>query len=239
MSEAGSRTEPGVVVIGGTAGIGREIAKHYADQGRDVVLTGRDAERAAKIAAEIGGGAHGLALDLAKPDTIAAALADVGPVDHLVLAAIDRDNNTAAEYDLSQAVHLVTLKLVGYTEVVHALLPRMVRDGSIVLFGGQAKDRPYPGSTTVSTVNGGVVGLVHTLAVELRPIRVNGIHPGIVGDSPFWSVKPPEVLEGIRSRTPSGRLATMADIVDATRFLLENRAVNGQNLAVDGGWLLL
>ena len=235
-----SAAEPGaVVVIGGTAGIGREIAKSYADHGRDVVLTGRDAERAAKIAAEIGGGAQGLALDLARPDTVAAALADVGPVGHLVLAAIDRDNNTAAEYDLSQAVHLVTLKLVGYTEVVHALLPRMTPDGSIVLFGGQAKDRPYPGSTTVSTVNGGVVGLVHTLAVELRPIRVNGIHPGIVGDSPFWSVKPPEVLEGIRSRTPSGRLATMADIVDASRFLLENRAVNGQNLAVDGGWLLL
>ena len=59
-----------------------------------------------------------------------------------------------------------------------------------MLFGGQAKERPYPGSTTVSTVNGGVVGLVHTLAVELAPIRVNAIHPGIVGDSPYWTGKP-------------------------------------------------
>ena len=226
-----------VVVIGGTSGLGREVAAHYAAAGRDVVLTGTSGDRAGAVAAEVG--ARGLALDLSQPETIAGALADVGPVDHLVLAAIARDHNTTADYSLPGAVALMTLKLVGYTEVVHALLPRISSDGSIVVFGGQALNRPYPGSTTVSTVNGGVVGLVHTLAVELRPIRVNGIHPGIVGDSPFWSVKPPEVLEGIRSRTPSGRLATMADIVDASRFLLENRAVNGQNLAVDGGWLLL
>ena len=96
-----------------------------------------------------------------------------------------------------------------------------------MLFGGLAKDRPYPGSTTVSTVNGGVIGLVHTLAVELAPIRVNAMHPGIVGDSPFWSGKPAEVLDGYRARTPTGRLATMADIVDAVDFLLSNRSVNG------------
>ena len=75
------------------------------------------------------------------------------------------------------------------------------------LFGGQALRRPYPGSTTVTTVNGGVTGLVHTLAVELAPIRVNAIHPGIVGDSPYWAGKPPEVLEAVRARTPIGRLS--------------------------------
>ena len=64
------------------------------------------------------------------------------------------------------------------------------------------------------------------MALELAPIRVNAIHPGIVGDSPFWAGKPPEVLEGYRRRTPTGRLATMADIVDAVDFLLENRGVN-------------
>ena len=98
-------------------------------------------------------------------------------VDHLVLAAIERDHNTAAEYAIERAIRLVTLKLVGYTEVVHTLVPKMHPGSSIVVFGGQAMQRPYPGSTTVSTVNGGVVGLVHTLACELAPIRVNGIHP--------------------------------------------------------------
>jgi NAD(P)-dependent dehydrogenase (short-subunit alcohol dehydrogenase family) len=106
------------------------------------------------------------------------------------------------------------------------------------VFGGLAKDRPYPGSTTISTINGGVMGLVNTLAIELAPIRVNAIHPGIVGNSPFWSARPAEVLEGYRSRTPIGRLATMADIVGAVEFLLTNQSVNGVNLNVDGGWLL-
>lgn len=234
-----SETDRGaVMVIGGTAGIGREIAKHYADKGRDVVLTGRDVDRCAKIAAEVGGNTSSLAVDLSRPETIGAALADAGPVEHLVLAAIERDNNTAADFNIAGASYLVTLKLVGYIEVVHQLLPKMTPSSSIVVFGGQAKERPYPGAVTVATVNGGVVGMVTALAVELKPIRVNAIHPGIVGDSPFWREKPPEVLEGFRSRTPTGRLATMRDVVSAVEFLLENESVNGQHLAVDGGWLL-
>ena len=86
----------------------------------------------------------------------------------LVLAAIDRDQNTVADYDLVRAIRLVTLKLVGYTEVVHSLRDRLTDDASLVLFGGMAKERPYPGSTTVTTVNGGVVGLTRTLVEELR-----------------------------------------------------------------------
>jgi NAD(P)-dependent dehydrogenase (short-subunit alcohol dehydrogenase family) len=224
-----------VVVVGGTSGIGREIATHYAKRGRDVVLTGRDVDRATLVATEIGGSTRGLALDLARPREIADALADVPAVEHLVLAAIDRDHNTAAEYDLDSALYLATLKLVGYTEVVHALLPRLTPNASIVLFGGQAMRRPYPGSTTVSTVNGGVVGMVHTLATELAPIRVNAVHPGIVGDSPYWQGK---ALEQVVARTPIGRLVTMNEVTQAVAFLLENGGVNGVNLEVDGGWLL-
>jgi len=67
-------------------------------------------------------------------------------------------------------------------------------------------------------------------------VRVNAIHPGIVGDSPYWSSKPAPEFEGHRSKTPTGRLPTMADILDAALFLLTNRSVNGINLAVDGGW---
>ncbi|MDQ3871208.1 MAG: SDR family oxidoreductase, partial [Chloroflexota bacterium] len=74
-----------------------------------------------------------------------------------------------------------------------------------------------------------------TLVEELKPIRVNSIHPGIVGDSPFWAAKPAAV-ESYASQTPMGRLASMHDIVHATAFLLENRAVNGVELIVDCGW---
>jgi NAD(P)-dependent dehydrogenase (short-subunit alcohol dehydrogenase family) len=229
-----------VVVIGGTSGIGLRLAETYAARGRDVVLTGRELERAEAVAAGIGGpGATACAVDLASPHDIAGCLQQVDRVQKLVLGAVERDENSVAEYDLAGAMRLVTLKLVGYTEVVHTLAPRLTEDASILLFGGLALRRPYPGSTTVTTVNGGVTGLVHTLAVELAPVRVNAIHPGIVGDSPYWADKPPAVLEAIRARTPLGRLATMDEIVDASIFLLENGAVNGVNLDVDGGWLLL
>lgn len=223
-----------VVVIGGNRGIGREIAKHYADAGAEVVLTSTDAARAEEAAREIGGRARGLELDLTKAEEIGSALASVGPVKHLAVVAIDRDDNRVAEYSIERARRLITLKLIGYTEVVHALLGRLGPESSIVMFGGLAKDRPYPGSTTVSTVNGGVSGMVRTLVWELAPIRVNALHPGIVGDSPFWKGKS---LDHIVARTPTKRLTQMADIVDAVRFLLENPAVNGLDLRVDGGWM--
>ena len=157
----------------------------------------------------------------------------------LVLAAIERDANTVREYDIARARRLVTLKLVGYTETVHALLDRLepTIDTGIVLFGGRAKDAPYPGSTTVATINGGVEGLVHSMALELAPMRVNGLHPGIIGDSPFWADKT-TALAAYESRTPGGELATMADIVGATMFLLDNRGVSGISLNVDRGWRL-
>jgi NAD(P)-dependent dehydrogenase (short-subunit alcohol dehydrogenase family) len=228
-----------VVVVGGTQGLGLEVARHYADQGREVVLSGRERQRADAVAADLGGKARGIALDLAEPDQLAERLAGVERVGHLVLAAIERDENRVRTFDLEGATRLATLKLIGYTEVVHQLVPRMDDDGAVVLFGGRAMDRPYPGSTMVSTVNGGVTGLVHSLAVELAPVRCNAVHPGIVGDSPYWSAKGEAALEPVRNRTPGGRLVTMEDVVGAVVFLLENRSVNGVNLAVDGGWLLL
>ena len=228
-----------VVVVGGTKGLGREVAQFYADRGLDVVITGRDAAGAEAIAAEIGGATRGLGLDLAEPETIEAGLADVGDVQHLVLAAIERDTNTVKDYDVAAAMRLVTLKLVGYTEVIHTLLPRLRDDASILIFGGLARDRPYPGSTTVTTVNGAVTSLVRTLVIELAPRRVNALHPAIVGDSPQWKDMPEERYNALVARTPTGRLVTMAEVVDACRFLLENGAVNGINLAVDGGWLCM
>lgn len=228
--------EGSVLIVGGSGGLGREVARHYQSRGAPVIITGRDPGRSGEIAAKLGDGVTGLGFDLAEPRSIAHALGDVGPVARLVLAAIARDHNPIDDYTIDDAIHLTTMKLVGYTETVHALLDRLSDDSSVVLFGGRAKDRPYPGSTTVTTVNGGVSSLIRTLAIQLAPIRFNAIHPGIVGDSPYWEDKP---LDAIRERTPTGKLATMADIVDATVFLLENPAVNGVNLYVDGGWMLM
>ncbi len=232
-------TEEAVVIVGGTSGIGLRLAETFAARGTNVVITGREIDRCAERAAAIEGPGEvtPIALDLAEPERIASALAQVGPVSRVVLAAIERDYNSVLEYDIARAIRLVTLKLVGYTEVVHALAPRLTPEASILLFGGQALRRPYPGSTTVTTVNGGVTGLVRTLALQLAPIRVNAIHPGIVGDSPEWSSKQ-EAVERTAARTPIGRTVTMDEIVQASIFLLENGGVNGQNLEVDGGTML-
>lgn len=227
-----------ILVAGGSSGIGLELAKDLVAGGDSVVLTSRSQSTAEEVAASIGEGATGIALDVSEPEGIAAQLAGVGKLDGVVMAAIERDANNIRDYDIARARRLVTLKLVGYAETVHTLLDRLTPsvDTGIVLFGGRAKDAPYPGSTTVSSINGGVDGLMNTLALELAPIRVNSLHPGIIGDSPFWAGKPEGVLAGYESRTPGGKLATMADVVDATKFLLFNRGVSAHSLYVDRGW---
>lgn len=225
------------LIVGGTRGLGRRLAEQFSSRGRTVVITGRDPEQARSVADEIGGSTSSVALDLTEPAQIGPALEPVGSVDHVVLAAIERDSNTVREYEVQRAIRLATLKLVGYTEVLHCLCTRMHENTSVLLFGGLAKDRPYPGSTTVTSVNGAVTTMVRTLATELAPVRVNALHPGIVGDSPAW-VNASEMLERVKERTPTGRLVTMDEVTDAARFLLENTAVNGVNLAVDGGWIM-
>jgi NAD(P)-dependent dehydrogenase (short-subunit alcohol dehydrogenase family) len=227
-----------VVVIGGTSGIGRHFAQSRAERGDDVVITGRSEDRTKSIADELGGRTRGLALDLAEPERIVAALADVERVDHLVLAALDRDYNTVREYRAADAIRLLTVKLVGYTAVLHALAPRMTGESAAVLLGGLASHRPYPGSTTVTTANGGIGALVRTLAVELSPIRVNALHPSIVADTPFWSDKP-AAREAAATRALSKRPVTMQDCTEAISFLLSNRSINGINLNIDGGDVLI
>jgi len=231
-------TDRTYLIVGGTSGIGLELAKDTIARGDKVVITGRDQARTEEIAAGLGPQASGIALDISEPESIAGQLAPLGQLHGLVLAAIERDANNVRDYNIERAKRLVTLKLVGYTETVHTLLDRLepTVETGIVLFGGRAKDLPYPGSTTVSSINGGVVGLTNTLALELAPIRVNALHPGIIGDSPFWANKPEGVLDGYESRTPGGKLATMQDVVDATQFLLRNRGVSAQQLYVDRGW---
>jgi NAD(P)-dependent dehydrogenase (short-subunit alcohol dehydrogenase family) len=230
-------TDRTILIVGGSAGIGLELAKDLIAGGDRVIVTSRSQDTADAVASELGDRAAGVTVDLSEPEQIAARLASIGKLDGVVLTAIERDANTVRDYDMDRARRLITLKLIGYTETIHTLLDRLEPsvDTGIVLFGGRAKDAPYPGSTTVSTINGGVDGLMNTLALELAPIRVNSLHPGIIGDSPFWAAKP-EAVAGYEKRTPGGHLATMADIVDATKFLLFNRGVSAHSLNVDRGW---
>jgi NAD(P)-dependent dehydrogenase (short-subunit alcohol dehydrogenase family) len=227
-----------VVLIGATQGTGRELAAEYARRGANVVITGRAAERASAVAAELSknvpGSVAGLPLDLTRPAAIADALASIERVDRLAVVGMVRDANTISAYDVAKATELAVTKVVGYTAVVSALSGRMRGDGSVLLFGGAAKDYPYPGSTTVSAVNSAVTGLVRTMSVELSPVRVNAIHPGLIEDSPYWETNS-AMIENARQLSLTGRLGSMADIVDSCVYLLENPFVNGVDLRVDGG----
>ena len=230
-----------VVLIGATQGTGRELAAEYARRGADVVITGRSAERATEVAGELSkdvpGTVTGLALDLTRPAEIAERLASIERVDRLAVVGVVRDRNTLAAYDVARASELAITKVVGYPAVVSALAPRMTQDASILLFGGMAKDYPYPGSTTVTTVNSAVTGLVRTMSVELAPVRVNAIHTGMIEDSPFWAgnAAAADLMEGFRKQSLTGRLGSMSEVVDAAVFLLENSWANGIDLPLDGG----
>jgi NAD(P)-dependent dehydrogenase (short-subunit alcohol dehydrogenase family) len=222
------------LIVGGTGSLGFAIARQRAKFGEQVVLTSRDAERAQQAARDIGGDAQGLALDLSNPHGTADALSGLGAVDHLVLATAANDNshNTLTNFDVDAATDAVTVKLVGFTETIRVLRDRLTPFASVVLFGGLARNRPYPGSTMVTTFSAGVSGLVRTLALELAPIRINAIHPGVVGDSSRWRHLPDHPAI---ARTPLGRLVTMGEIVDATDFLLSNTGVSAIDLIIDGG----
>lgn len=232
-----------VAIVGGTSGIGFTLAQAAHARGCRVTILGRGAERTAEIARSIGPAVEGCHLDLDDSASISAALSEGIPIDHLVFTAIHRVNTSIKALDVPGIAKLARVKLVGCLEAIRVALPRLKPSGSVVLFSGLAKANPYPGSTMVSVVNGGIVGMTRTLAVELSPIRVNCISPGLVPDSPAWQKAVAAGAEGMvaamTERTPAKRLANVDDVVHAAFFLMENKAVNGIDLEIDGGIQLI
>ncbi|MGA2792245.1 MAG: SDR family oxidoreductase [Roseiarcus sp.] len=228
-----------MVVVGGTSGIGLAVAQGAHARGCQVTIAGRGAERAADIARSIGPGVIGLPIDLEDAASIRAALSDGPAIDHLVLTSIHRLATSVKDFNIVEANRLAHVKLTGYVEAVSAALPRLKPTSAIMLFGGLAKANPYVGSTMISIVNGGIVGMTKTMAVELAPIRVNSVSPGLVADSPRWESAVKQggsaIVDAMIARTPARRPALMDDIVHAVFFLLDNRAVNGIDLEIDGG----
>jgi NAD(P)-dependent dehydrogenase (short-subunit alcohol dehydrogenase family) len=233
-----------IVVVGGCDGIGLALAQGAHKRGGRVTITGRGDERAASVAASISPSVKGAGLDLFDSASIAATFAGLDAIDHLALTPVHPGNSTLRNADAKDWAKAAHVKLVAYLEVINAALPKLKPNSSIVLFGGLAKLRPYPGSLMVSVVNGGIEGMTRTLALELAPIRVNGVSPGVVGDSPRWerrvaaSPQAAAIVESFRARTPGGRLVTMDEVVSAVFFLMDNGGVNGVDLQVDRGFQL-
>ncbi len=232
-----------IVVIGGTSALGLAIAKAAYAHGCAVTIAGRGAERAADIAKSIGHGTTGLHIDLEDSASIRAALSDGPPIDHIVITSIMRLATSVKDFAVAEAERLARIKLIGYIEAVSVALPRLKPASSIVLFAGVSKTNPYPGSTMISVVNGGIVGMTKTMAVELAPIRVNSISPGLVPDSPTWqrilAQGPNLVVDAMMAKTPTRHLATTEDVIQGVFYLLDNKAVNGIDLELDGGMQLV
>jgi NAD(P)-dependent dehydrogenase (short-subunit alcohol dehydrogenase family) len=228
-----------VVVVGGTSGIGLPLARAAHALGCELTIAGRGEERASEIAKSMGADVTGRHLDLEDVASIRAALSDGPAVDHLVLVPIYSLATSVKDFNVDEANRLLHIKLTGYIEAVSSILPRLKPTSSIVLFGGLAKERPYPTSTMVTVANAGIVGMMKTLAVELAPIRVNCVSPGVVGDSPKWDaiVRKGEnpIVKAMAARTPTHRFTTINDVIHAVFFLLDNPAVNGLDLTLDGG----
>jgi NAD(P)-dependent dehydrogenase (short-subunit alcohol dehydrogenase family) len=230
-----------IVVIGGTKGLGLDIAEACCALGATVTVAGRDLERAKTAAASIGDSAQGRSCDLTEWDSLASLFQEIERVDHLILTALDRDNNTIKDFRPDDSARTLVMKNVGYAVAVQQALPKFSSQASVVMFSGLSMWVPMPGSTTISMANGGVIGLMNSLALQIAPVRVNTITPGVVVGTnavDHASQEQGDRYEQLRQCTPGKRLPTPQDIIAATFALTDNPGINAANLVVDAGMRL-
>jgi NAD(P)-dependent dehydrogenase (short-subunit alcohol dehydrogenase family) len=223
------------VIMGGTSGIGLATAERLAGDGAEVTVTGRDRGRIDAVPAPI----VGRRLDGTDRAAVAEFFAEVGEVDHLVLAFSPGPVGFAPVRELS-AEDLATAfegKLFAY---LHAIGQAQV-SGSITMVSAASARAAVPGTTALAAVNGAIERAVSPLAVELAPVRVNAVLPGLV-DTPWWASFPEEVrseqFAAGAAAVPAGRVGTAEDIAAAIAYLVEADFVTSTVLPVDGGYTI-
>ena len=216
-----------VVVIGGSSGIGLATARLCADKGWDVIVASRDPDRADVEAEKI-------PLDVTDAAATRTLFERLGSIDHVVSTTVARASGPLRELDLDAARHAFETKLWGPLGAIQAA---DVRE-SIVLTSGVLAHTPATGGAATAALNGAVEALVRTLAVELAPVRVNAVCPGII-DTPAWAGMDEAARQGMFDRLagalPVGRVGTADDLAHAIWLLLTNGFVTGTVLGVDGG----
>ena len=234
MSITGQR----IVVVGGTSGIGRAVAELAVARGASTVVVGRDPDRTARTAAELGSGSVGVACDITDPEAVTTLADAVGELDHLVLSAAALTYGPFLELPVQDARAVLDTKFWGYYLTVRALAPRLSEQGSITLFSGVAAVRPAVGTAVVTAVNAAVEGLTRSLAVELAPRRVNAVSPGVV-DTPGWAhlseQDRAQLFDQLARSLPVGRVGRPADVAEAVLELAANGFSTGEVRTVDGG----
>lgn len=228
-----------VVITGGSSGIGLAIAKSVVARNGQVILIGRNQDKLVQSAAELGNLATTYVLDVTEEKSVEKLFQALGSFDHLVTAAAGTVRGKVTELDTTLARSMFESKYWGQYHCVKYGAPNMRSSGSIVLFSGWISRKPAVGVSTLAAVDAAIEALARTLALELTPIRVNAITPGMI-DTPLWGTRltpeqQREHFDNIAKSLPVGRAGTANDVAHAVMFLLENRFTTGSVLDIDGG----
>jgi NAD(P)-dependent dehydrogenase (short-subunit alcohol dehydrogenase family) len=232
-----------VVIVGGSSGIGLAVAEEAASQGAEVVIVSSKAERVQEAIRSIGGDVRGQAVDVSDEKAVESFFTNLGAFDHLVFTAGDSlQLHELADTDLKQARRAFELRYWSALATVKYGSPRIRKGGSIVLTTGVAGRRPHSGWVIAASVCGTIEALTRALAVELAPIRVNAVSPGVVRTNLWQNMSSSEreqLFESVGKRLPVGRVGEAHDIAQAYLFLMKEEFCTGQSLVVDGGTVLV
>jgi NAD(P)-dependent dehydrogenase (short-subunit alcohol dehydrogenase family) len=243
MQQGNGLQDKRVVVLGGSSGIGLAVAEQAAAQGASVVIASSGAERVQKAVESIGGKAQGEAVDVSDERAVANFFSKLGAFDHLVFTAGDSLHlHELAATDLQEARHAFELRYWSALAAVKYGNPHIRQEGSIVLTTGIAGQRPRKGWVIAASVCGTIEALTRALAVELAPIRVNAVSPGVVRTNLWQSMSAAErenLFESIGKSLPVGRVGEAHDIAQAYLFLMQEGFSTGQTVVVDGGTVLV
>ena len=227
-----------VVVIGGSAGIGLETARHARTEGADIILTARNPERLKEAAHEVGA-LSSAAFDASNPDSLARFFDSLsGPIDHVMVGGTGPRYGRPLEMDPEELRSAFSEHAVLALEVAQNAVGKVRPGGSLVLIGGTGGRAIRPGYEIVSAVTAAMPALTTSLALDLAPIRVNLIAPGFV-DTPLSARLLGDGLEArraeLRTKLPIGRVVGPADVAALAVHLMINTAVTGATYDIDGG----
>ncbi len=228
-----------VVIMGGTSGIGFATAQAVTSAGALASITGRDPERLRSALSRLPDTVKGALVDATSPDGLDGFYKSLGPFDHLVLSLSGKVGGgpfRGLSPDLLKQAF--EAKFFAYLTAMQIGLRSLREGGSIVLVTASSARTSYPGTSGLAAVNGALEAMIPTLALELKPTRVNAVSPGII-DTPWWDDWPKEQREGafaqIAANTPVGRIGQPEDIARAIVLLLENTYMTGTVVECDGG----
>jgi NAD(P)-dependent dehydrogenase (short-subunit alcohol dehydrogenase family) len=228
-----------VVIIGGSSGIGLETARLALAQGGVVTIAGRSEDRLRRAAESLSGGKRlrSVVADVTNEASIKALFSTESHVDHVFVPAGELRPGTANVLtdEVANMRSILEARLLGVCHVVRHVKPCM-QSGSITLMSGLYAARPAAGGAMAAAAVAAVEGMTRALALDLAPIRVNAVAPGII-DTPLWDNFGPirESILARGSKLPVGRIGKPEEIGEAVVFLMSNGFVNGIVLPVDGG----